>query len=203
MHASIRRRLFSSALLLVIIPLLTGFLTGCVSGAKVDRMVVGIPGSETASIGAAANSNQKLRQSVAVGLVEGGSETYRLWVSQISNENFKEALSKSLKNSGIEAETPNQARYVLSASIRKVDQPWFGFDMTVDTVISYILTDKISSTVLLNQEIVATHTADFTETLYGPSRLRLANEGSAKQNIAKLISSLKDFDPDTVSTPTN
>ena len=201
MHASIRRRLISSALLLLVIPLITGFLTGCVSGAKVDRMVVGVPGSEMAASGVAVN--EKLRQSVAVGSVEGGSETYRLWVSQISNENFKEALSKSLKNSGIEAENPDQARYVLSASIRKVDQPWFGFDMTVDTVISYILTDKASSTVLLNQEVGASHTADFTETLYGPSRLRLANEGSAKQNISKLISSLKDFDPDKVSAPSN
>jgi hypothetical protein len=199
MHASIHRRLVSSVLLLLVIPLITGFLTGCVSGAKVDRMVVGVPGSEVAGSGAAVN--EKLRQAVAVGSVEGGSETYRLWVSQISNENFKEALSKSLKNSGIEAENPDQARYVLSASIRKVDQPWFGFDMTVDTVVSYILTDKASSTVLLNKEVGASHTADFTEALYGPSRLRLANEGSAKQNISKLISSLKDFDPDQVATP--
>lgn len=198
---SFLRRLISSAVLLLAIPLLTGILTGCVSGAKVDRMVVGIPGSEMS--GAAGSANEKLRQSVAVGAVDGGSETYRLWVSQISNENFKDALSKSLKNSGIESENPDQARYVLSASIRKVDQPWFGFDMTVDTVISYILTEKASSKVLLNQEIAASHTADFTEALYGPSRLRLANEGSAKQNIAKLISSLKEFDPDKVSTPIN
>lgn len=201
MHASLRRRLVSSALLLMVIPLITGFLTGCVSGAKVDRMVVGIPGGEP--VGGSAVANEKLRQSVSVGGVEGGRETYRLWVSQISNENFKEALSKSLKNSGIESENPDQARYVLSASIRKVDQPWFGFDMTVDTVISYILTEKSSSKVLLNQEIAASHTADFTEALYGPSRLRLANEGSAKQNIAKLLSSLQEFDPDRVSTPTH
>lgn len=198
MHASLRR-LVSSALLLLVIPLITGFLTGCVSGAKVDRMVVGIPGSEMSST--TGTANEKLRQSVAVGSVDGGSETYRLWVSQISNENFKDALSKSLKNSGIESANPDQARYVLSASIRKVDQPWFGFDMTVDTVISYVLTEKASSKVLLNQEIAASHTADFTEALYGPSRLRLANEGSAKQNIAKLLSSLKEFDPDRVEAP--
>jgi hypothetical protein len=180
------RRLFSWFVSIAALP----FLVACASGASIEGMTFQPTGATV--------KNAKLQRSLVIHSVNGGKETNPLWSSQISNADFQQALSRSIINSGFESEQPENARYYLTATVKNVDQPWFGFDMTVETVINYVMTDKRTERVVLNYDVTARHTAKLGEAIYGATRLKLANEGSAKKNISQLISTLQDLDPDKV-----
>lgn len=64
--------------------------------------------------------------------MSGGKETSSMGASQISSEAFAKALAESIEKSGLFAKVSTAgARYRLTAFIGKVDQPMFGFSMTV------------------------------------------------------------------------
>ena len=72
----------------------------------------------------------------------------------------------------------------------EIDQPSFGFDMTVTTHVRYVLTDTTINSVIYDEIIVAPHTATVGDAFAGVKRLRLANEGSGKKNIEGLLEKL-------------
>ncbi len=73
---------------------------------------------------------------------------------------------------------------------RSIIVPLFGFDMTVTTRIRYTLVDTHTNQVLLEEVIAAPHTATTGDAFVGTTRLRLANEGSAKKNIQNFLNRL-------------
>ena len=75
----------------------------------------------------------------------------------------------------------------------KVDQPSFGFDMTVTTHVQYVLTDTTNHSVILDEVIVAPHTATTGDAFAGYKRLQLANEGSGKKNIEGFLEKLSEL----------
>jgi PBP1b-binding outer membrane lipoprotein LpoB len=168
------------------------FLNGCASNATTAGMTVE---QEIAQNGL----NTKFSNSVQVDSVNGGLETNPMWVSRISNNGFKEALENSLKNAGYDADDSKKARYALTATLKKVQQPAFGFSMTVTSVIEYVLTNIKTGKIIFDQELTAPYTAKFSAALYGPTRLRLANEGSAKENIKMLLADFRETDPTAVN----
>lgn len=119
--------------------------------------------------------------------VTGGEETNSAWTSEISSDAFSCAVKESLLAQGL---LSNKGRYKLKLEMLKVDQPMFGFDMEVTTHVQYILTDTSNNSIILNETIVAPHTATFGDAFAGVKKLRLANEGAGKKNIESLLEKL-------------
>jgi hypothetical protein len=168
---------------------LSGVLFGCASGAKVENM---------SSIETQHQYSAALEGNVEVNDVTGGTETNPLWTSEISNDSFKQAVKESLSSQGLFSQ---QGNYDLKIQLIEVDQPILGLDFTVTTHIRYVLTDKNTDTVVMDEMIVAPHTATMGDAFVAVKRLRLANEGSAKKNIEALLSKLSELNikPSTVS----
>lgn len=182
-------------LTLLLVCLMTSFLNiNCASQATVSGMTV----SETSM-----RFKPQMKQSVTLGVVNGGQDTHPLWSSQVSNENFRSAVTNSLKNAGLLAENPALAPYTLVVSLKDVKQPLFGLDMTVQTSASYMLVDKKTNKSIFSEDISRAGTAQFTDSFFGMKRLRLANELAVRANIEAFLQSLTDFDPKKPLNHTN
>ena len=125
------------------------------------------------------------RGSLAVGTVNGGAPTNPLGVSRVGNAEFTEALRISLGMHGLAGE-----RLVVDGALQNLVQPLLGFDMTVTATAQYRVTERATGRVLFDQVISTPFTARFGSHLYGVERLRLANEGAIRANIAAFIAAL-------------
>lgn len=157
-------------------------LSGCATGAKRTAMVYAGENPQGALFDPA------LRSAVTVVSVTGGRNTHPLWMSRISNEAFKGALQDSLAVHGLNAQM--DGRFRLDAEIVGLDQPILAFDMTVTSRIHYHLTDMVLNAVALDRVYSVAYVAALRDSLYGVTRLRLANEGSARENIAAFFRDL-------------
>jgi hypothetical protein len=149
-----------------------GLLCGC-GTAKPEAMV---PTSFTL--------DQKHTSSVSVS-TPLGKEAKAKWTSQITSEAFLEAVAQSVQKSGLFAavlKTPG-ADFDLQISCVNGDEPAFGFNMTVDLVTRWALTKKSSGEALFRENVSTTYTAKMGDAFAGATRLRLANEGVARENI--------------------
>ncbi|MGH8275634.1 MAG: hypothetical protein ACRETH_02955 [Steroidobacteraceae bacterium] len=154
-------------------------LSGCATAAKPDEMV---PEKITPV--------HKSSGDVSIA-VSGGKETSSMGASQVSNDAFAQALSASIEQSGLFAKvSPAGTRYRLTAFIGKVDQPMFGFSLKVTMEVSYTLIDTQSGTTIWTKDIPSEYTAKGSEAFAATKRLRLANEGEAKNNISKALTEI-------------
>lgn len=158
-------------------------LAACASGAKPGAMVAEL--TEAAVI----KDDSKLRSAFTVGVVSGGKETSPLWKSNVSSDDFAEALRQSLAAAALLA--PADGKYVVDAELVEVDQPALGgFNMSVTSTVKYKVTEVATSTVILETPVTNKYTAKMGDALVGVQRLRLANEGSMKGNISQFIETL-------------
>lgn len=158
-------------------------LTGCASSAKVENMMVNDQPAPTQSYDPA------LRDNLQVKGVEGGEKTNPLWTSEIEGADFRSALEQSLGKAGLLG-LADMAAYSLQANLVSVDQPLIGFSFTVTSVVEYSLVENSSGRVVWKESVQAPFTAGMGDAMYGVTRLRLANEGSARQNIKLLLERL-------------
>lgn len=172
------------------IMLLSVFLFGCASGAKVENMVYTPIQGQT--------FDEALKNEINVTKVSGGEKTNPLWTSEISSEAFSTSVKNSLSAHGLLAEG---GQYKLKITLLLVDQPMFGLDMEVITHVRYVLTDSSNESVIFDDTIVAPYTATVGDAFVAIERLRLANEGSGKKNIEELINKLSELkiEPQQVS----
>ncbi len=159
-------------------------LSACATAPDIEDMVVDVETGEGLAF------HQNLQNKVIVTSVEGGDETNPLWTSEIESEGFKSALVESLRAAGLLSSEENIADYQLFVKILEVDQPVFGFDMTVSAVVEYKLANISTSEVVFNETLKSRYTATMDDTFYGPERLKIANEGAVKQNIKMLLERL-------------
>lgn len=123
--------------------------------------------------------------------VSGGKETSSTGASQISDEAFAQALRDSIEKSSLFAKVlPSGARYKLTAFIGKVDQPLIGFSLTVKMEVNYNLVDTQSGKAVWTKDIASEYTARPGEAFAAVKRLRLANEGAARENIQQAIAAM-------------
>lgn len=157
-------------------------LSGCASPARMDQMIVdGQPSQRIAET--------PLRNNLAVRDVTGGKETNPMWKSNVGSGEFEQALESSLRAVGLFA--PKQGgRYMLTAHLENVDQPIFGFSMTVTATVKYVVTERASGKDVFEKTVVVPYTASVSDAFMGVERLRLANEGAIKANITQLIDEL-------------
>jgi hypothetical protein len=82
------------------------------------------------------------------------------------------------------------ARYRLTSFIGKVDQPMFGLSFTVKMEVSYALKDTRSGSTVWTKDINSEYTATPGQAFTGVERLRLANEGAARENIRQALTEM-------------
>lgn len=173
------------------VPMLTGaaFLTlasllgGCASPARGDHMAATATPQQRMVI-------TPLRNNVAVLEVSGGQASNRLWASKVGNQDFSQALALSLNDAGLLAVNAPAARYTLSARMDRLEQPMTGIDLTVTATISYSLVEKASGREVFRRTETVPYTAPFGDTFGAMDRMRLANEGAVKANIATVVEDL-------------
>ena len=127
--------------------------------------------------------------------VGGGHETSSMGKSQISDDTFQKALVESITKTGVFSQVV-QAKggdYKLNVVIMNIEQPSFGLSFTVKMEAAWSL-KRADSTTVWQESIRSEHTATTSDAFVGTTRLRMATEGAARNNIklglAK-ISSLK------------
>lgn len=130
--------------------------------------------------------NQELdlryQDAVSIQSASGGKETNPALL--IDNNEFKKAVIASLINVGLYSK---DGKYKLKIEIIDIDQPSFGFDMTVTMSVKYTLLDYEDKSIVFQKTITSPYTATVSDAFVGVERLKLANEGSAKENIFKLL----------------
>ncbi len=123
--------------------------------------------------------------------VGGGSETSSLGKSQIADADFAAALVESINKSKTFAKViqGNGADYLLSVTIVSMDQPSFGLSFTVKMETVWTLT-RADGSAVWKESIKSEHTATTGDAFAGVTRLKLANEGAARNNIAMGLSKI-------------
>lgn len=151
---------------------------GCATPAKSTAMV-------------AQNPVVKAQHSESVSVsVGGGAETSSLGASNVSNQDFAEAIKLSIEQSKLFANvvpdgtTPD---YQIHVQIVRLDRPIFGTSFTVNMEATWRLLDGGNQKVLWEKAITSSYTATMGDAFAGVTRLRLANEGAARLNIANAI----------------
>ena len=148
-------------------------LSGCSTPATSKSMVV-----STFSL------QKVFPYSVSVNVL-GGKETGAMDKSQISNEAFMQAIEDSLYKSGLFSEIIHgkNADYLLNVMIFNLTQPSFGFSFTVKMEAVWSLAHADSQKVLMKESIRSSFTATAGEAFAAVTRLRIATEGAAQENI--------------------
>jgi hypothetical protein len=159
-------------------------LTGCAS-----------PASQEAMQAPAITTTNKHPYSVSV-RTAGGSETGAMDSSNISNADFKAAIEKSIVESGVfnSVVEGNDSDYQLSVTITQMSKPLFGFSFTVTMEAAWSLVKTSDKSIVMRKAIQSSYTASASDAFVGATRLRLAVEGAARENIKnglKEISGLK------------
>ncbi|MDQ1155085.1 hypothetical protein [Brevundimonas sp. SORGH_AS_0993] len=152
-------------------------LAACASPASPARMTLGATPGLTAAPGDVGY------RSVTTVSVSGGQGTNPLWLSQVSNADFKTALENSLAAAGYMGGQGQPM--TVSASLIDLKQPLAGFDMSVISQVRYTVTR--AERVLFDETVAATGTASMGESLLGTERIRLANEASIRENIKTFL----------------
>ena len=159
------------------LPSIGGF---CASGSKPDAMVARV----VAPVHKSDGDSDPLA-------VSGGKETSKMGASQISNDAYAQALRESIERAGLfSGVTTDGSRYRLTSFIGKVDQPMFGLSLTVKMEVSYALKDSKSGNTVWTKDINSEYTATPGQAFAAVERLRLANEGAARENIRQALTEM-------------
>lgn len=118
--------------------------------------------------------------------VVGGEEFDGLGRPQITNEELKRALVASITKSQTFSEVieGKDSDYLLMISIFSFEQPVFGFSFTVKMEAGWTLKRAASGETVWQEAIKSEHTATTGDAFVASTRLRLAVEGVARNNIS-------------------
>jgi hypothetical protein len=119
--------------------------------------------------------------------VKGGKETVAIGTSQISDAAFAQALAESITRSQIFSRVVQGpgGSHLLSVVLFSMEQPSFGFSMTVRIEAGWTLKRADTGATVWQESIRSQYTAPGSEGLVAAERLRLATEGAARNNIAE------------------
>lgn len=117
--------------------------------------------------------------------VTGGRETTAYDPSQISNEAFSAALIETLRKTGVFSEVleGDEANYLLSVTIFRLQQPVIGFSMRSNMEAGWTLVRRETNQIVWQEALETNFVATTEDALIGAERSRLAAEGVARENI--------------------
>lgn len=152
-------------------------LAACASPARPEAMAL------AAGAVVPATASDVGYRAVRVAAVQGGGETNPMWMSNVSNAEFKAALETSLQATNyFNAHGP----LTVTASMIDLQRPLAGLDMSTTIQVRYSVTDA-SGRVVFDDTVSATGTARMGDAFIGTERLRMANEAAVRENIKAFI----------------
>jgi hypothetical protein len=165
------------------IPLIgLSLLAACASPADPQRMIVPVSQDQPAF-------PTQLMGAMCVRSVTGGEDTNPLWVSNVGDREFREALVATMTNNALLTSSDN-CQYPLDVNLLGLSQPIAGFDMEVTSHVNYKMYNAAGASVML-ETINAPYTAKFNEAFVGIVRLQRANEGSIRNSISEFLTRLR------------
>ena len=148
-------------------------LAGCATAPTREAMSVGAPAAQT------------YPYSVSV-LTRGGGETNQMTGANVSNEDLKDAIERSIMQSKLfRSVVQGKGAYELSVMISSLSKPSFGTSFTVELEAGWALTRASDQTPVMRKAIRSSNTATMDDAVVGAARMRLAIEGVVRKNIAQ------------------
>jgi hypothetical protein len=180
MRFSIKSFFSSSLFTISVLAVASSMLAGCAS-----------PSTSQGMTPASFQTTNKHAQSVTL-TVSGGKETGSMGKSQISDVAFAQAITDAITSSKTFSKViqGNGGDNLLTVTIFNIDQPSFGAAFTVKMEAGWTLKRADTGAVIWQESIKSEHTATMGDAFVGVERLRLANEGAAKENIAQGLSKI-------------
>ena len=157
------------------------FFGGCASPTQSNAMV-------STSMGVMTNHAESLSLNVT-----GGSETSVEGAPPFSIADFASALGQSIQQCGLFAKiipAGQASDYQLEVAIVSLQQPVPGFAMTVGIETNWTLIHLRDHAVIWRQVITTIRTASTGEAYDGATRLRLAMEVAARDNIKDALTQI-------------
>jgi hypothetical protein len=158
-------------------------LAGCATSAHKENMTA-----------APATIVKKLPYSVNVD-AKGGAETGAMDSSNVSNADLKAAIESSITQSNL-FKTVVQGKngdYELTVTIAQLNKPLFGGAFTVTMETGWSLVKTSDKSVVMRKAIRSSHTAEFSDSFVGVTRLRLALEGAVRNNISQGLQAISEL----------
>ena len=127
---------------------------------------------------------------------KGGSETGAMDSSNISNADLKAAIESAIVKSSVfkNVVQGKSGDYELTVSVTDISKPIFGLDFKVDLETAWSLVRKSDNTIAMRKVIRSSHTATMSDAFVGVTRLRMAVEGAARENISQGLKAISDLD---------
>lgn len=160
---------------------MVALLAGCASSANWQAM------TPTAVV-----TTKKFTQTVSV-KTTGGNATGTMDSSNISNDDLKAAIEKSITQSKLFAAVlpVGGEDYELTVAITQLSKPNFGLAFTVDMEAGWVLVKRSDKTMVWRKSIKSSHTASMSDAFVGVKRLQMAVEGAARQNIEEGLKAIE------------
>lgn len=158
-------------------------LAGCAAPANRDNM-----SAENITL------SKKHPYSVAVE-TKGGTETGAMDSSSISNADLKAALENSIVQSKLfkNVVQGKNGDYELTVSVTQLSKPMFGFDMKVELETAWTLVKTSDKSIAMQKVVKNVFVATTSDAFVGMTRLRLAVEGAARENIAQGLKAISEL----------
>ena len=139
---------------------------------------------------------RKIPGSVRVAEVVGSRETnsFQLWMSQISSVSFTEALADSIDKAVLfdAVVKTDSADYILDVTILSYDQPLIGLDLDIKMKTKWELTDTKKLVPVWSDEFETSFKARVSDALLPAERSQKAYEGAVRASIAEGIKRLSE-----------
>lgn len=115
----------------------------------------------------------------------GGGATEDIGYTNISNEDLAAAIEESITKSGLFEKIVHgdTADYRLNVALVSMSKPMFGLTFKIDMEMAWSLVNKATGEAVMRESIVSTHSATFSDAAVAVTRIKLAIEGAAQQNI--------------------
>ncbi len=169
---------------LILLTALLGVLSGCATPARPGHMV------PESTLFSSCSPDSPLRNAIAISKVGGGEKTNPLLVSKVGDKELNETLRLSLERFGFLSTSDVAAAFRLEVFLVELKQPSGGYTTIVTSVIRYKLTRSSDDQVLYDDIITASYKVTVGDVFYGVHRLKVANEGSIRTNIAVFLQHL-------------
>lgn len=126
----------------------------------------------------------------------GGSETGAMDTTNISDADLKAAIEDAIANSKLfkTVVQGNNGDYQLSVRVTSLTKPIFGTTFTVDMETAWSLTRMSDRSSVMRKSVKSTGTATMGEAFVAVTRLRLAVEAAARDNIAQGLQTMAGLD---------
>jgi len=128
--------------------------------------------------------------------VTGGRATDPIGTPQISNENFAQAITKTLieAKTFAKVQTNKSGNYELNVIIFDVQHPPTGETASVTLETGWTLTNRLTGAVVWQKALRSTYTASSASEITHVGRLRKATEGAAKDTIKQGVTEIGRLD---------